>query len=172
MPQIPQDHGLPVYSVYGSKAELKMRQIEKLGIGVKGIVQELYGMDFEVIPLQSCKWSFNAMMGRPGENIAVPGDVAAQIQENAPVAPGFNEGVRESADIVANVDKGFEHYIKYFRDDLPVTAAMRVEKGYHSENGWGVHFEQGRRRYVLAGTLANQSEEEAWEDTLWTACAE
>jgi hypothetical protein len=112
-----------------------------LGIGVKGIVQESYGTNFEVIPLHSCKWSFNAMMGRPGENIEVPGEVAAQIQENAPVGPGFNEGIRESAEIVANVDKMFEHYIKHFRNDLPVMAAMRVEKGHHGEYGWGVYFE-------------------------------
>jgi hypothetical protein len=107
------------------------------------------------------------MMGRPGENIDVPGDVAAQIQQNAPVAPGFNEGIRESAEIVANVDKGFEHYIKHFRNDLPVTAAMWVEKGHHGEFGWGVYFEQGRHRCVLAGTLANRP-----EDTLWMACVE
>jgi hypothetical protein len=72
-----------------------MRQIERLGIGAKGIVQNLYGTGFEVIPLQSRKWSFNAMMGRPGEDIAVPDEVAAQIQENAPEVPGFNEAVRE-----------------------------------------------------------------------------
>jgi hypothetical protein len=29
-PQIPQDQGLPVYSIYGVRAELKMRDIEKL----------------------------------------------------------------------------------------------------------------------------------------------
>jgi hypothetical protein len=73
---------------------------------------------------------------------------------------------------VANVDQGFEHYIRHFRNDLPVTAAMRVEKGYHGEYGWGVYFEQERHRCVLAGTVANRPEEEAWEDTLWTACAE
>jgi hypothetical protein len=50
LPQIPQDHELPVYSIYGSKAELKMRQIERLGIGVNGIVQRLHGTDIQVIP--------------------------------------------------------------------------------------------------------------------------
>jgi hypothetical protein len=74
--------------VYGSRAELKIRQIERVGIGIKGIVQVLYGTDFEVIPLQSCKWSFNAMIGRTGENIEVPGEVAAQVVEKAPEAPG------------------------------------------------------------------------------------
>jgi hypothetical protein len=63
-------------------------------------------------------------------------------------------------------------YIKYFRNELPVTTAVRVEKGHHGEYGWGVYFEQGRHRCVLAGTVANRPEEEAWEDTLWTACAE
>jgi hypothetical protein len=77
------------------------------------------------------------MIGRPGEDSEVPGEVAAQVQEKAPEAPDFNEGVRESAEIIANVDKGFEHYIKYFRNDLPVTAVTRVEKGHHGEYGWG-----------------------------------
>jgi hypothetical protein len=171
-PQIPQDHGLSVYSGYEARAELKMRSIERLGYGISEIVEGLYGTGLDVIPVQSCKWSFSAMMGRPEEIAEVPGDVAARIQEDLPVVSGFNEGIRESAEIVANVDKGFEHCIGKFRNDLLVTATMRVEKGHHREYGWGVYFEQGRHRCILARTLANRPEEEAWEDTLWTACAE
>jgi hypothetical protein len=171
-PQIPQDHGLPVYSVYGARAELKMRNIDRLGCGVKGIVQALYGADLEVAPIQSQKCSFNAAMGKPEEKFEVPADVMAQVQGNPSEIPEFNEGIRNSAEIVANVDKGFVHYIERFRNDFPVTAAIRVDKGHHGEYGWGVYFEQGRHRCILAGTLANRREEEAWEDTLWTACAE
>jgi hypothetical protein len=36
----------------------------------------------------------------------------------------------------------------------------------------GVYFEQGRHRCGLAGTVANRPKEEAWEDTMWKACAE
>jgi hypothetical protein len=76
------------------------------------------------------------------------------------------------SEIVANVDKGFQHYVKCFRDELPVTAAVRVEKGHHGEHGWGVYFEQGRYRCILAGIVAEHSEEEALEDAMWTAVAE
>jgi hypothetical protein len=143
-PQIPRDHRLPVYSVYGTRAELKMRDIERLGWRVKGIVQALYGASLEVIPIQSQKWSFNAAMGRPEEKIDLPDEVA-QDQGSPPNIPDFNDGIRESAEIVANVDKGFVHYIKRFRVDIPVSAVIRVEEGYHGEYG----------------TLANRPEEEA-----------
>jgi hypothetical protein len=73
---------------------------------------------------------------------------------------------------VANVDKGFEHYIKHFRKEIPVTASIRIEKGHHGEYGWGVYVGQGRHRCILAGMVANRPEEETWGDTLWTACAE
>jgi hypothetical protein len=99
-------------------------------------------------------------------------EVAVKVLEKCPVGPGFNEALRESSEIVANVDKGFQHYVKYFRNELPVTAAVRVEKGHHGEYGWGVYFEQGRHRCILAGTVAEHPEEEAWEDAMWTACAE
>jgi hypothetical protein len=161
-----------VYPVYGSRAELKMRRIEKLGIDIQEIVQKLYGTNCTVHPLHSCKWSFNAMMGRLVENVGVPEDVAEKIQDKAPDAPGLNEAVRESAEIVANVDKGFVHYISKFRNDLPVSAAIGIEKGHHSEYGWGVYFEQGRHRCVLAGTVVNRPEEEILEDTTWKVCAE
>jgi hypothetical protein len=126
----------------------------------------MYGEDMVVTPLQSRSWSYNAVMGRAGETIDLPGEVAVQVLEKQPVAPGFNEALRESSEIVANVDTGFHHYIKFFRNELPVSAAVGVEKGHHGEYGWGVYFEQGPHRCVLAGTVADRPEEEAWEDTM------
>jgi hypothetical protein len=79
----------------------------------------------------------------------------------------FNEGIRESAEIVANVDKGFMHYLKYFRNDLEVTAPIRIESGTHGEYGGGVYFEQSRHRCILAGTVVGSD-----DDATWTACAE
>jgi hypothetical protein len=111
-------------------------------------------------------------MVREGESAMVAEEVAVQILEKQPVAPGFNEALRESSEIVANVDKGFQHQIKFFRDELPVTAAVRVEKGLHGEYGWGVYFEQGRHRCVLSGIVAEYLEEDGLEDTMWTAVAE
>jgi hypothetical protein len=64
-PKIPQDHGMPVYSVHGVRAELKMRDIDRLGCGVTGIVQALYGTGVHVIPTQSERCSFNSVMGKP-----------------------------------------------------------------------------------------------------------
>jgi hypothetical protein len=110
-------------------------------------------------------------MIREGEMPELAEEVAVQVWERNPTVPGFNEQLRESSEIVANVDEGFRHYIKYFRRELLVTAAIRVEKGHHGDYGWGVYFEQGRHRCVLAGTLVDRPEDEIWEDTMWTACA-
>jgi hypothetical protein len=149
-----------------------MRDIERLGCGVAGIVQALYWGGLEVGQISSQKLSFNAAMGKPGEDISVPDEVMAEIQGNPTGRPGFNEGIRERAEIVASADKGFVHFIEQFKKDTGVTASIRVEKGHHGEYGWGVYFEQGRNRCILAGTLANRPEGEAWEDALWTASAE
>jgi hypothetical protein len=163
MPSIPQDPGLPVCSVYGTYATLKLRGFQRLGMGVKEIVQSVYGEGMEVRPAQSRNWSYNAIMVREGESPVWSEEVAVQERtaENPPVVPGFNEALRESSEIVANVDKGFQHYIKFFRDELPVTAAIRVEKGHHGDYGWGVYFEQGRHRCVLEGTVVGRPDEEA-----------
>jgi hypothetical protein len=168
-PLIPREHGFPTYTVYGKRAELKMRGIEG---GVTEIVQALYGTGITVVPIKSQKWTFDAAMGAPEENIEIPDEVAAQVQGETTNAREFNEQVRESGEIVANVDKGFVRCVSQFRDDLPATEVIRAEKGHQGEFGWGVHFEQGRHRCILAGTAANRPEEEAWDDTLWTACAE
>jgi hypothetical protein len=90
-PQIPQDHGLPVHSIYGVRAELKMRDIDRLGCGVIGIVHALYGEDTVVIPIRSQKWSFNAVMGKPGENVDGPDDAMSQSQIDPAEIQGFNE---------------------------------------------------------------------------------
>jgi hypothetical protein len=84
----------------------------------------------------------------------------------------YNQGVGESAQITQNVDKGFVHYLKYFKNDKEVVASMQIEQGHQGDFGWGVFFEQGRRRCVLIGTISRRPEEEAMEDGLWTACAE
>jgi hypothetical protein len=121
LPPIPQDHGLPVCTVYGAYATLKMRGFQNLRMGVKEIAQSFYGTGMEVDPTQSRNWSYNAVMRRGDEEPVRSEEVAVQIStlENPPVVPGFNEALRESSEIVANVDKGFHYYIKYFRDELP-----------------------------------------------------
>jgi hypothetical protein len=146
LPSIPEDHGLPVCTVYGAKATLKMRGFQGAGLGVKEIVQAMYGTCMGVQVVQSRNWSDNAAMMREGEAPTISEEVAIQVLERNPTVPGFNEQLRESSEIVANVDKGFRHYIKYFRSELPVTAGIRVEKGHHGDYGWGVYFEQGRLR--------------------------
>jgi hypothetical protein len=50
MPSIPQDHGLPVCTVYGAYATLKMRGFQSLGMGVKEIVQSFYTEGMVVEP--------------------------------------------------------------------------------------------------------------------------
>jgi hypothetical protein len=171
LPSIPEDHGLPIYTVYGARAMLMMRGFQNANLGVVEIVKAMHGDGMAVQVIQSRNWSYNAAMIREGESPEIAEEVAVQIWERNPTVPGFSEQLRESSEIVANVDKGFRHYIKYFRSELPVTAAIRVEKGHHGDYGWRVYFEQGRHRCVLAGTLVDRPEEEIWEDTMWMACA-
>jgi hypothetical protein len=68
---------------------------------------------------------------------------------------------------MANVDRGFTHHLKYFRNDLGVTASIRIESGRHGEYGLDVHSEQGHHRCVLAGTVLGTD-----DGAMWTACAE
>jgi hypothetical protein len=116
MPSIPQDHGLPVCTVYGAYATLKLRGFQSLGLGVKEIVQSFYGERMKVEPTQSRNSSYNATMRREGENPVWSEEVAVQVAtaENPPEVPGFNEALRESAEMVGHVDKVFQHYIKFF----------------------------------------------------------
>jgi hypothetical protein len=171
LPPIPEDHGLPVCTVYGAKATLKMRGFQKANLGAVEIVKAMYGDGMEVQIIASRNWSYDAAMMMEGEVPVLAEEVAVQEWKRNPTVLGFNEQLRGCSEIVANVDKGFRHYIKYFRSELPVTAAIRVEKGHHGDYGWGVYFEQGRHRCVLAGTLVDRPEEEIWEDAMWTACA-
>jgi hypothetical protein len=84
----------------------------------------------------------------------------------------YNQRLRESAQIVQNVDKGFAHHVKYFRKDSQVSAMMQIEQGRFGEYGWCVFLEQGRHRCVLSGTVSGRPVEEAQEDALWVAWAE
>jgi hypothetical protein len=84
----------------------------------------------------------------------------------------YNQELRDSAQLTQNVDKGFTHYLKYFRADQKVSGSMQISQGYQSEYSWAVFFQQGRHRCVLSGTVSGRPAEEALEDVLWTACAE
>jgi hypothetical protein len=147
--------------------EIKLRDIERLGCGVEGIVTTLYNGQMTVVRIPSNKYVYNAVIGRPGEQITPPVEVTANFVGVKSDARSFNEGIRDSAEITANADKGFGHHLKYFKPDRTVTAAVRVEAGQHGEYGWGVYFEQGRHRMVLAGLVLGSDEE-----AIWTACAE
>jgi hypothetical protein len=80
-PRIPQDHGLPVYTIYGAKAELRVRDIERLGCGITGIVRTLYNGEMEMAQIPSSRWSFNAAMRRYGEEVKVPDEVLAKAED-------------------------------------------------------------------------------------------
>jgi hypothetical protein len=97
MPSTPQDHGLPVCTVYGAYAILKMRGFQSLGMGVKEIVPSFYGEGMEIEPTQSRNWSYNAMMRRGDEEPARSEEVAVRLLEQRPLAAGFNEALRESS---------------------------------------------------------------------------
>jgi hypothetical protein len=91
LPSIPEDHGLPVCTVYGAKAMLKMRGFQKANLGVTEIVKEMYGDCMAVQVIQSRNWSYNAAMIREGESPEIAEEVAVQIWERNPTVPGFNE---------------------------------------------------------------------------------
>jgi hypothetical protein len=90
-----------------------------------------------VVRVPSQKFVYNAVMGTPGEQITPPLEVTAKLTVNEGDNKQFNEGIRECAEIAANADKGFGHYVRYFRSERPVTAAVRVEAGKHGKYGWG-----------------------------------
>jgi hypothetical protein len=172
-PRIPEDQGPPVYAVYGATEELRLRDIDKLGCGAEGIVRTLYAGTMVFTRISSTHWAYIAAMVMEGEEPRIPEEVLLQqpnIQSEE--AREYNQGLRESRQIVQNVDKGFAHYIKYFRQDQEVVASMQIERGRFGEVGWGVFCEQGRYRCMLAGTVSGRPEEEIEEDALWVACAE
>jgi hypothetical protein len=107
-----------------------------------------------VVKAASQKVVYNAVMGRPGEQITPPSEITAKLVESADDARQFNEGIRDSAEIAANADKGFRHYLKYFRADRPVTAAVRVETG-NTESMAGVF------------TLNRDGVGWSWRERLW-----
>jgi hypothetical protein len=84
----------------------------------------------------------------------------------------YNQELRDSAQLTQNVDKGFTHYLKYFKNNQKVAALMPISRGYQGEYGWGIFFQQGRYTCGLSGTVSGRPAEEALEDVLWTACAE
>jgi hypothetical protein len=50
-------------------------------------------------------------------------------------------------------------------------ASILAEKGLHVDWGWGILFQPGRHRCVLAGVVSGRPEDDAEEHTPWTACA-
>jgi hypothetical protein len=123
--------------------------------------------------IEGTQWAFNAEMAREGEITMVPPEAVLQRpQLSDEQVRDSNCYIRECAQEVQNIDKGFAHYLKYFRLDREVRASIQIEKGHFGEVGWGVLFEQGRHRCLLARTVSGKPEDEAVEDALWIACAE
>jgi hypothetical protein len=98
--------------------------------------------------------------------------VLEKLQLEDHVMREYNCQIRECAQAIQNIDKVFAHYLKDFRHDREVRASIQVEQGHYGEVGWGVLFEQGRHRCLLAGTVTNRSGDEIFENAFWTACAE
>jgi hypothetical protein len=53
LPSIPEDHGLPACTVYGSKAALKMKGFQNANLGATEIVKAMYGDGMAVNVIQS-----------------------------------------------------------------------------------------------------------------------
>lgn len=161
-PEIPEDPTLPPIVVYGSKAELRMSNIDNVKCGLDGILQALYGPQTQVTKIPSTQWAYNAVMARPGEEPRVRETITLQRPEIKVEEMGnYNQEVSDSVQITQNVDKGFVHYFKYFKPDQNVMALMQVTKGMQGEYDLGVVFQQEGHRCVLTGTVSGRPEEEA-----------
>jgi hypothetical protein len=57
--------------------------------------------------------------------------------------------IRAEAQPTQNIDKGFDRFIRKFNEAEPVS----IQDGLHGEHGWGIYFQQGKRRCVLKGKL-------------------
>jgi hypothetical protein len=53
-----------------------------------------------------------------------------------------------------------------------VSASIQIEQGHFEESGWGVLFEQGRNRCLLAEAAPGRPIDEAVNDALWIACTQ
>jgi hypothetical protein len=127
-------------------------------------------LTIEKIP--STQWAYNAAISRPGEEPQVLETVILKPPQMSLLEmAGENQSIRESALEAQNVDKGFAHFVSHYRPNQPVGAAIWTEKGHHGDWCWGVFFQQGRHRCILAGVSSGRPEEEGDEDALWTACA-
>jgi hypothetical protein len=66
LPRIPQDQGLPVYTIYGSQAVIRLRNVERVPSGVEVILTTLYAGQMCAAKIEGNQWAFNAEMAREG----------------------------------------------------------------------------------------------------------
>jgi hypothetical protein len=78
LPRIAEDHGLPAFTVYRLEAEIRLRDIEKLGCGAEGTVRTLYGAEISIAKIPSTQSAYNASMFREGEEPRIPEEVLLQ----------------------------------------------------------------------------------------------
>jgi hypothetical protein len=79
-PRIPQDQGLPSYTIYGARAEIKLRDTEMVECGVEGIPETLYAGKMTLAKIEWIQWAFNAEMAREVEAPLVPLEATLQRQ--------------------------------------------------------------------------------------------
>jgi hypothetical protein len=57
-PKISEDQGLPTITAYGAKAELRLRDIDRIECGVEWIVRAPYREDMTVLTIPSTQWAY------------------------------------------------------------------------------------------------------------------
>jgi hypothetical protein len=71
--------------------------------------------------------------------------------------------IRAEALAAQNVDKGFDRFIRYYKENAPIADTAWMETGCHGEFVWAV-YAQGSHRCQLAGCALDQSKEpDTWE---------
>jgi hypothetical protein len=125
LPRIPQDQGLPTYTIYGTQAEIKLRDLERVECGIKGILDTLYAGRMAVAKIDGTQWTLNAEMAKEGEAPIVPPEVMLQRpQLSDQEVRDCNCCILECAQEVQSIDKGFADYLKYFRHDKDDRASI------------------------------------------------
>jgi hypothetical protein len=126
LPRIPQDQGLPTYTVCGAQAEIKLRDIPRVKCRGEGILNTLYAGSMSLAKIEGSQWAFNAVMARDGEEPMVPPEVMLQRpQLSEQELRDCNCYMRECAQEAQNIDKGFARYLKHFRVGKEVRASIQ-----------------------------------------------
>jgi hypothetical protein len=156
--------------LYGEKSMIKLRKHTPdpatILVDCTTITAHMYGPEIDIQErVEGQEWAMVGSIGRTGEHPEIPfPHRLVHIEELKSSISVIKHQIRESSLQTQNTDQGFDRYIRHFKPDLDVVAAIWVEKGTFGEYAWSVFFRQRNHRWVLCGCVYTQPEEAApWE---------